>query len=346
MQNHHPGISATEYALFAGLLAVTAIAGLNVLGGSVSSLLSASDTRLSAPNTLSVLAPIPSAQVGKPAGNSENPDSGSPLPYKGSGYYAVLTDSATGMPKLQLTDGTAGGVKNVSSVDGNQLNALGSLLLARKLDEMASQQTDPEIKDYYGQMAKLAYYMGAAEGELDDVAGLHLITVIDGRKYSNGDALRDLNQYHAQLDTLMQNPPPGINPQEFGVVMPMAVEVFNIGHNYVNQLSDFIKPNGDVTANFKVDAANRDDGPAAGSTFRQIDHLIPGGTPTGKSYETYMPYTELKSTVATVLAKSVPVLSQPVETTWTDATAIDTHALPSSAPTNKITPSPNPASKN
>jgi len=331
MRKHYPGVTTTEYALFAGLLAVTAIAGLTVLGGSVNGLFSGADTRLSAPNTLSILAPVQPAKTivvtnAQAASPQANLQISNPTAYKGSGYYAVVTDPVTGMPKLQLTDGTAGEVKNVSSVDGNQLNALGSLMLARKLDQIASEQTDPQLQDYYGQMAKLAYYMGAAEGELDDVGGLHVTTILDGRKYSNGDALRDLNQYHAQLETLMQNPPGGVNPQEFGTVLPLAAEVYNIGHNYVNQLNAYIKPNGEVTNNFKTDPIVRNSGPAAGSTFRLIETMIPGGTPTGKSYEQYVSYTDLKNTVTTVIKENLPV-SQPVETTWNDATVIDTHSF-------------------
>ncbi|MCE3235157.1 MAG: hypothetical protein K0Q50_1337 [Vampirovibrio sp.] len=334
MRKHYPGVTTTEYALFAGLLAVTAIAGLTVLGGSVNGLFSGADTRLSAPNTLSVLAPVQPAKT-IAATNAQAPPSqtllqiSNPTAYKGSGYYAVVTDPATGMPKLQLTDGTAGEVKNVSSVDGNQLNALGSLMLARKLDQIASEQTDPQLQDYYGQMAKLAYYMGAAEGELDDVNGLRVTKPLNGKRYTNADALRDLNQYHGELATLMQNPPAGVNSQTFGTVMPLAAEVYNIGHNYVNHLNTFIKPNGEVTTNFKTNPSARDGGPAAGSTFREIDIVIPttpSGAPSSKSYEQYIPYTDLKNTVASVLKENLPI-SEPVETTWNDATVIDTHSF-------------------
>ncbi len=325
MQNRSLGVSVAEYALLGALLAVLAIAGLEMLGGSVSGLFTHSENRLASANTLSLLDVSPSAAsvpVSKVPPQSNDQTNGW---FKGGGYYAMVSDPATGKPMLKIVDGTAGEVKNVSSVDGNQLNALGTLLLARKLDELSNQQTDPELKDYYGQMAKTAYYLGAAEGELDDVGGLHLTTMLNGRKYSNGDALRDVYTNQAQLDALMQNPPVAAQGQAWGQVMPLAAEVHNIGQNYMNSLRQYISSSGEVARNFKLQVSLRDE-PAAGSSVRYGSDMVLSGSPTGMSYEQYMSYDALRTTVAGVLSNN-QAITRPVKTTLSDAVVVDTHSI-------------------
>lgn len=321
MQKQSPGVNLAEYALMGALLTVLGVAGLEMLGGSVSGLFIHSKDRLASANTLSLLEASPSA-VNVPHIVGISPSSPS---FKGGGYYVVVFDSATGQPMLKIVDGTAGEVKNVSSVDGSQLNTLGTLMLARKLDELASQQTDPELKDYYGQMAKAAYYMGAAEGELDDVGGLHVTTVLNGRKYSNGDALRDLYANQAQLDALMQNPPVSAKAQALAQVMPLTAEVHNIGQNYLNSLKQYISSNGEVTHNFKLETSLRNE-PAAGSSVRYAAEMILGNSITGMTYEQYVSYDALKSNVNGVL-NSNQEITQPVKTTLNDAVVVDTYRV-------------------
>lgn len=325
MQNRSLGVSVAEYALLGALLAVLGIAGLEMLGGSVSGLFTHSENRLASANTLSLLDVSPSAAsvpVSKVPPQSNDQSNGW---FKGGGYYAMVSDPATGKPMLKIVDGTAGEVKNVSSVDGNQLNALGTLLLARKLDELSNQQTDPELKDYYGQMARMAYYMGANEGELDDVPGLQVTIALNGTtRYSNGSALKDLFSYKTKMDALMNNPPSGLDMAEFSQVMPLASEVHNIAQNYMNSLSSLISPTGEVVGNFKLPKDLRS-GFAPGSSVRLAQDMQVTEGNVNKSYEQYVSYDTLKTTVTGVLNNYQDV-TQPVKTTLTDAVEVDTHA--------------------
>jgi hypothetical protein len=248
------------------------------------------------------------------------------LNLKGTGFYAIVPNPITGKPELKLVDANSEAT-NLTSVDGDQFNVLGTLRIARELSKLAEQQTDPALQDYYGRMAKLAYYMGAAEGELDDVSGLSIYVKVTNYQYTNGDALQEVVDRHRELANLMQNPPPNFDLQHFNQVMPLAAEVFNIGETYLNHLDKFWDSHGNVTNNFGSKMANSSytgsGTKTAGGSMTIVDALQPDGVINGTSYEDYISYESLKSKVAYLLDNN-KIQPATVETTLLDAQEIDT----------------------
>ena len=296
-----------EYAILLGLLGVLSIASLQGLGLSIFHLPNSVAKTMETHSTLSVL------DI-KPAFTSSQPMPTLPV----NGYYKVVTDSATGKPSLQLVN-TNEEVVNVSSVDGNQLNTLGTFRLADYLDQLAQRETDPAIQEYYAQMAKLAYYMGANEAELDDFDKYSLQVL-----YSNGDALQDLMGQQSALQALMLNPPPGIKPQDLANVLPVTSEVFNISQNYSSHFSKFVGPDGKVTSNFSTISQ--------GTFAKGLGSAMRDGTTTqpsslnfqlrNKSYDVLVPYDQLKAQVKATLSQN-KLPDTPVVTDFKDAVTID-----------------------
>lgn len=327
MGNPHrkKGVSLTEYSLLAGLIATASIFSLKLLGGAIHDLFVSFDSSLKANSTLSMLADNPknpSVQQKIAALNSKPSFQGGTITpnLKGSGYYALKADSDTGQPVLTLIDAASTEVKNATSLEGTQMNALGTFMLAQTLDELAAQQTQPELESYYREMAKLAYYMGANEGELDDISGL-----TQGGKYSNGDALQDLLSTQAALRDLMQNPPGGLNVEQHATLFPLAVDAFNIAQNYINHLESFIDSSGKVPKNFSALNAKGDCfASGAGISMEQDTKLTISKDPRirGVSYENLVSYDTLKSKARNLLAKEK--LTQPVQATFEDAQTLDT----------------------
>jgi hypothetical protein len=212
--------------------------------------------------------------------------------YKGTGYYTYKTDPASGKPVL-----TSAAPSDIQVAGSNgHLNTLGSVLIAKQLAQLANAETDPELKAYCEEMARLSFYLGAAEGELDDVPTFNF----SYKGYNNGNALQDIYTYHQQILSLMQHPPVGANPEQLQKVLPLAVEVFNIGHNYVNNLSQFISADGKVTSRFTYD----DDA----SLTMLVD------------------YDQVRR-MATEILEDYPMASQPVKTTLQDAQGIVQHVI-------------------
>ena len=299
-----------EYAILLVLLGVLSIASLQGLGLSIFHLPNSVAKTMETHSTLSVLDIKPTFASSQPA---------PALPI--NGYYKVVTDSATGKPSLQLVNTNEEAV-NVSSVDGNQLNTLGTFRLADYLDQLAQRETDPGIQDYYAQMAKLAYYMGANEAELDDFDKYSLST-----RYSNGDALQDLMGQQSALQALMLNPPPGIKSQDLANVLPVTSEVFNISQNYSSLFSKFVGPDGKVTSNFSTISQ--------GTFAKGLGSAMRDGTTTqpsslnfqlrNKSYDVLVPYDQLKAQVKVTLSQN-KLPDTPVVTDFKDAVTIDSAA--------------------
>lgn len=313
------GISLVEFSVLAGLLVLTALITLQLLGVSISNMLVSMGPELKSRSTLSLL---DSKYPGQPASlYGQTLQSGVVAEHiKGSGYYALEANPQTGQPALRLVDSSSTEVKNATSLEGNQMNTLGTFMLARTLDALAGQQTQPELQDYYSKMAKLAYYMGANEGEIDDVSGLS-----QGTAYSNGDALNDLMSTQRALNDMLQNPPAGLNPQAHAALLPLAVDAFNIAQNYVNHLETFIDANGSVPKNFSTlnpDTNKRIAGP--GIALAEKTELAISTDPRirGVTYEKLVPYENLKQTVEALLTQQG--LTQPVQITLENAQALDT----------------------
>jgi Flp pilus assembly pilin Flp len=300
------GVSMAEYAILAGLVGVAGIVALKTFGGSVHNLLGITGQGLETNNTLSVLKAIP-------AGNS------GAVTLKGSGYYRIVTDPATGLPTLKLSAGVNGVPTNVTSVAGN-FNTLGSLMLANKLDQLAQAETDPALKDYYARLAKLSYYLGGAEGELDDVPGLDL--PVD--QYTNGHALKDVVSYGQELQQLLNNPPANFQQSRaFKEVMPLAVDVYNIAQNYKNSLNRFIEPDGTILS-FGAGPESTSGNGKAGSVLTN-SALEAGSEVNNTHYDNLISYSQMKTRSKQVLSDN-KVESVPVESTLTDATVVDATA--------------------
>lgn len=306
------GVSLTEYGILAGLIALMSVAGLQLLGGATSTLFGAHSQNLTANTPLKLLATPSASKVATSDGSSI-------VMLQGSGYYSIGVDPATGQPMLQLVNGAEGVATNVSSIDGGRMNTLGTMMMAQSLADLAEQQTDPVLKDYYTKMARAAFYLGGAEGELDDVPGLGF----DPPAYTNGNALRDVYLYSQTLQGLLKNPPSQLNSQNFNEVMPLGANVYNIAKNYLNTLSQFISPNGTV-----VGFANKDGNSGNGSpgSILAESTLHETSTPVlSNQYEDLQNYTTLKKVAAGVLADN-KVSNVPVKSTLANATTIDQKA--------------------
>jgi len=302
----HPGKLA-EYALLLGLLGVLSVASLKLLGVSIFNLLSSASTP-----EIQAKSPLTLLQKNTP-------------PPGFSGYYKVSIDPNTGKPILAIVNSLSGEAKNVTSVDGNQFNTLGGMRLADYLDQLANQETNPENKAYYAQLAKLAYYMGANEGEIDDFDTYTL-----HGSYSNGDALRDLLNKKQEFQALMLNPPTGLNQQALSDLLPVATEVFNIAQTYTSALKQYVNADGTVTTNFSTVVSGTNFATGLGSaldpatTTKVAKPIYPL---TNKTFEDVVPYDVLKAQVQTTLSKNT-LPQTPVVTDFKDAVVIDTTATP------------------
>lgn len=310
------GVSIVEYSVLLGLVAVVGIVGLNLLGGSTSGLLQGASQPLSQGGTLNLLAPNQDQTINQSGASNANPV----VSLKGGGYYALVSDSTTGQPVLNLVDGSQGVATNVSSIDGGRMNVLGSFMLANKLEQLASEETVPELKTYYEKMAMLSYYLGGAEGELDDVPGLDQ----DGNIYNNGDALQDVSQYSQALQALLENPPSSMDAQARAEVLPLSADVYNIAKSYLNSLDQFIMPDGRVLP-FANSISKVSGSGEPGSVMTNSNLVALGSALHGTDYTNMVDYGKMKTLAKQVLANK-GVANEPVESTLTDAITIDSHA--------------------
>jgi Flp pilus assembly pilin Flp len=360
------GIAIPEYSILLGLVTILAIGGLTLLGDATQSLFSQSGDTLRGSNSMALFNQNGASNSGtapylekKAVVFGEAVVGGAPstLSLKGGGYLNMAIDPATGQPVLKVVNGSSGVNVNVNSVEGSHYNVLGSVMLASKLEELANQQTDPKVKDYYNNLAKYAYYLGGAEGVMDNVKQVAWENVSKGtwdpktgmlQTYTLGDGLRDVYSYQQQLQSLLSNPPSDINPQELKQVMPYALDVANIAQNYVNTFDKFIDANGQVKQNF---------GDPGQCTLQSQSMGLPGGcnlgTPSpgaalanvanavasppnshemlGIPYDQLVSLSQLKINANKVLA-AYDVSDTPVVATFTDAKTADTHAETTATP--------------
>jgi hypothetical protein len=321
------GQSLVEYGLFGALLIALPLLALQLFGNSLSSFFYGQSNTLQNKSTLSLLStPKNSDLSGLQAGSDSQ--AGNPLNLKGGGFFTVVKNAKTGQFMLKQVDAN-GGVTNVTSVAGDQFNTLGTLRIARQLDALAQQQTDPALQNYYARLAQQAYYMGAAEGELDDVPGLSIYSKLAHYQYTNGDGLQEVVDRNRELMALMQNPPAGFDNEAFNQVMPLAAEVFNIGQNYLNHMSNFLDAKGNVPNNFGNNVAGDpytgSGNGTAGSNIAMADNMGKATPIIGTHYADFVPYDTLKANVAHLLDTNA-IKPAPVKITLTDAKTIDQSA--------------------
>jgi Flp pilus assembly pilin Flp len=318
------GNALTEYGLILGLVVLLGAAGLQVTGGSVSSLLGGFD------QNETTIAKMMSLNFG--SGNTASSSSGNPsgsVSLSGSGYYTFVTDPTTGMPTLMMTDSNSGAVSNATSVDGNQWNILGGMRLAGSLEQLASAQTDPGVSQYLQQLATLGYYLAGAEGELDGVPGLER----DDDEYGNLDAFRDIEKYMSEMKSLMTNPPEGMSPETYQQTMPLAADAYNIAQAYYQHLKPVVAKNPDQ--NFSLPSNDR--GFGEGRPNQVLDTPVSeityqaGVSASGGSFSEVMSLHELKKTSTQILEDN-KVTSEPVVSTLKDATQLDQASTTMAAP--------------
>lgn len=309
----HAGQSTTEYGLIIASIAIVAIICLSNLGPNLSQLFKQNSDSLLA-SQASALEDMPSQA------NNTKPSATSIAEYDqgGTGYYTLVPDPETGKFKLMtMTESTT--PVNVTSLDGSQRNTLGSLRIANTLFQRAEEATNLELKNYYQKMAEKAYYLGAVEGYMDKVVGFS-----DNAEYTNGNALKDIGTFKREIRDLMKNPPASMDNQTYASVMPLAVEVYNIGQEYEKTLHSYIKPDGS-TLNFIPDTRL---GAEPGSILKlkpeQVPDIITPGNITRSvvSVDDLISFDELKKISTQVLTDN-HVDSAPVEVTWTNAKNIE-----------------------
>jgi hypothetical protein len=298
--NESKGNTLGEYALLLGLLGVLVVSGLHMLGFSVNNLLGASThaqqrdamTNYYA-NTLGTKVALTSAPV---------------LTSNGANGAAVSLSAETPVST------------NVTSVEGNNRYTLGTLRLADGLDQMAQQATDPATKAYYAQLAELSYYMGANEGELDDFDSYS-----KGSSYSNADALNDLLSKQAQLQALMNNPPAGVSQQDLAQVLPLTAEVDRVASTYKSALQSMLGSDGKVAINteFSIKDAGKNGTCSISTCQSMILKPNPNKTAKGVTYDSLVPYDQLKAQVQVSLTTHPISADPPVMTTLQDATQVN-----------------------
>ncbi len=316
------GVTMTEYGLALGLIAIAAVVGVATLGDSISTMLSSSKSATSSGGTLKLLHPVGNAGKAAQSGaEAARANGGS------GGYYTLLSDPVTGQPSLQILGGTSDDPTNATSLDGNRMNAIGSMMLASDLTDLAKQQTDPAVATYYEEMAKMTYYLGAAQGEMDEIPGLAIADVGDSGTYSKGNALSDILYYQGQLEKLMQSPPPGAKPQDMAKAIPLAANAYNIAEKYAVAFERFINKDGTVTKNFGFcSSENGCSGGtgAVGSSLELAEHMsaTKDMPMIKKRYDQLVSLEEIKAETKNVLSNN-QVEAVEVKATLSGAVALD-----------------------
>lgn len=290
-QNAQHGQSTAEYGLIIAAIAVVVMLCLSNMGRSLTHLFSQSSDALIASHSS-----ISSNTEDNHPGSKPSATSIRDYAKEGTGYYKVVNDPDTGKPTLMHMMESSKPA-NTTSIDGNQFNAIGSMMIANTFRQRAEAESDPELKDYYSKLSTTAYYMGAIEGTLDGVESFSFNT------YSKSAALRDFAFNKDSMEHLINNPPANLDQKTYSAVIPLAVEVFNIGQHY--DLSHNYYTNADGTTHY-MDPLNVN--PKGFSSINQLT-----------SFE------NLKALSAKVLSDN-RVDSVPVEVTLTDATQIENHA--------------------
>lgn len=219
------GNTLTEYGLCISLLALTSVAGLNLMGNSISM------TLMELPKSSGVM------QMMSLNFNPSPLAGGGSIQLKGEGYYFQTIDPKTGAIDFQMTSNGNGSVSNATSLEGNQWNSMGQFQIAETLMELAEKQKSAENKAFILRLAEKSYYMGAAEGEIDSVKQLQLHDPpVANNDYGKMNGLTDIKRLQAEILSLLDNPPKNMDPQTIVQVNALSLDVYNIGQSYVNTL--------------------------------------------------------------------------------------------------------------
>ena len=316
------GHALSEYGLLLGILVIFGISSLIMLGNSVQHLFSGINQQTSSnsvspdlTNTLNT----PSTPLSQTSNPTNAGSQTAPQNQPGNAGSAALPQN----PADSVASGLSPISVNVSSVEGGQYNALGAYRLAAYLDQLAATESNPTNQAYYAQMAKLSYYLGANENQLDQNQMVFSTTTV-----SNADALNDILAKQNALKTLIENPPSNlVASTSLSDALSVAGEVSNIAQSYKDKLSSFIESDGKVHSDFLiVDQGNNRMTNGLGNTLSPTSVAVPEGGQTkltNQPYENVVSYEQLKSQVKTILAENQPAISAPVESTFKGAVTID-----------------------
>lgn len=313
-RNQH-GQSLSEYSFILGLVVVLAIGALIGMGGQIKALLGGTQDAL--------------------AGKSESGDKknglvgllNGPVGGGNGGTYKVVIDPKTGkavFEKVNASEGTNTTAGEGKTVQTSEPYALGTLQISGTLSALAQSVTDPEGKAYIEKVAKLSYFLGANEGELDDIEAL------ENNQASNADALVDLMKQNTVLQELLKNPPASLKGQIGQTVQALGGEVSNIADQYKSALKQFINADGQVTTNWSIPKNCENSGQSCYRGGKSGDTLLGQYDPafnqhvgiSGFSISNSINYESFKQQVGTMLNKGL-ISSEPVKITLTDAQTID-----------------------
>lgn len=317
------GHSLSEYGLLIGVLLVFGISSLVLLGNSVKTLFAGINQPTNAnqisPYLTATLNPTPPINNASAVTQATSQATSPSLP----GGNAITPTNGQN-PATALVNGLSPVSVNVSSVEGGQYNALGDYRLAAYLDNLAANEPNPTNQAYYAQMAKLAYYLGANENQLDQNQMVFSTTTV-----SNADALNDILAKQNALKTLIDNPPPNLSTHDLNDALSVAGEVSGIAQSYQDKLNSFIEADGKVHSDFLIVNQSNNMTNGLGNTLSATSVAVPEGGQTkltNQPYENVVPYDQLKSQVKTILAQNQPPISIPVDTTFKGAVNINQKA--------------------
>jgi hypothetical protein len=208
------------------------------------------------------------------------------------------------------------------------------LKLAAVLQGLANAEADVKARNYFQQLAQLSYYLGGVQGELDDIPGLELRPDrLQGRDYTNGDALRDLVAYSGQLNQLLNTPPAGLDSQDALLAKSLGREVYKTSTKYRHALSEFLDDSGIVVGNWanfpncELQAADCPQGGHPGYALSsQKDKSLKDKQPIqGWQYDQLVSFNELVARANGLLAKG-NVLNREVKLTFQYAAGLNRQA--------------------
>ncbi len=318
----YPGSTKTEYAIIIGLVAVLGIGAATGLGGAISKLFQGKE--LSGGQNNSGAYNMTLLNFNGPPGAAGD----SAKAPKGTGYYQV-TLGPDGRPQMVLMNGN-GANSNATSVDGNQWNALGTVMLGKSMMELAAAQTDPDMRAYLQQLADKMFYLSGAESELDDIPHLSIEPSDKGRNhnrnYSKGNALEDVYALKNEIRDLLNDPRmQQLSPQDQILATAYGADAYNIGQDYVNALHQFIDQNGNVPRNFGDMSDCNSLGCSAGNT--QPGSVMAKAGKLSTAYDNMVPMVEVRYeqyfSPREVRQKAMQVLQSNLGTTEVTVTITD-----------------------
>ncbi|MCE3235605.1 MAG: hypothetical protein K0Q50_1785 [Vampirovibrio sp.] len=314
------GNTLAEYGLCISLLALASVAGLKLMGNSISA-------------TITDLPGAPGVMQMMRLDFSGSPTAGGSVKLQGGGYYFQTINSSTGEIEFQITDSGNGSVSNATSLEGTQWNTLGQFQIAETLMQLAEKQTSAENKAFIMSLAEKSYYMGAAEGEIDAVQQLQWHDPANG-DYGKLNGLVDIKRLQTDIISLLNNPPSGIDQQTLVQVNALSLDVYNIGQTYVNALStvsENSKYSFTLSSELATGAGNGKPGQSLGEGGAQVSYCM--DTTCGKPQSQGGPQVEdaftldYLRTVSKEVMSDAGVVPEPVVATFSNASQTDSVAV-------------------